>query len=101
MHLTYEDRRSIREAREAGLMASCPECVGAGLECEACCGTGVDLRMRWVSCEMCGGSGEVEVRPIVGPYEDPTPHGELCSACGGTGRDCVEVSPVECDDDQQ
>jgi DnaJ-class molecular chaperone len=55
---------------------------------------------RWVNCELCGGSGEVEVRPIVGPYEDPTPHGELCSACGGTGRDCVEVSPTECDDDQ-
>ena len=54
---------------------------------------------RWVHCELCGGSGEVELAPIVGPYEDPTPDGELCSACGGTGRDCVEVQPIECDDD--
>lgn len=50
--------------------------------------------LRWVHCECCDDSGEVEVRPIVGPYDDPTPHGELCSACGGTGRDCVEVEPI-------
>lgn len=56
--------------------------------------------LRWVPCEACGGSGEVEIAPVVGPYEDPTPHGELCSACEGTGRDCVEVFPVECDDGQ-
>lgn len=58
------------------------------------------MRLRWVACDYCGGSGEVEVRPIVGPYADPTPHGELCSACDGTGRHCVEVFPVERDDDQ-
>ncbi len=49
---------------------------------------------RWVSCETCGGSGEM----IYG--EAPEQSNELCGACGGTGRDCVEVSPVECDDDQ-
>lgn len=56
------------------------------------------VELRWVSCEFCGGSGEVEVRPIVGPYEDPTPCGELCSACDGTGRDCVEVQPITMQD---
>ena len=57
-------------------------------------------RLRWVNCEACGGSGEIERASIVGPYEDPTPCAEICSACDGTGRDCIEVSPVECDDDQ-
>lgn len=55
-------------------------------------------RLRWIACERCGGSGEIEVRPIVGPYEDPTPHGVLCGACEGYGLECVEVSPVERDD---
>jgi DnaJ-class molecular chaperone len=54
--------------------------------------------LRWVACEACGGSGEIERAPIVGPYEDPTSHGELCPACEGTGRDCVEVAPVERDE---
>lgn len=50
--------------------------------------------LRWVSCEACGGSGEVEVAPMVGPYADPTPHGELCSACDGTGRDHFVIVTV-------
>lgn len=50
----------------------------------------MEKRCRYVSCERCGGSGEVEVRPIVGLYEDPTPCAEICSACDGTGRFCVE-----------
>jgi hypothetical protein len=55
-------------------------------------------RLRWVACEVCGGSGEIERRPIVGPYEDPTPCAEPCLSCDGTGRDCVEVSPIGMDD---
>ena len=55
--------------------------------------------LRWVSCESCGGTGEVEVRPNVGPYSDPTPCAEICSACEGTGRFCEEVSPTERDAD--
>lgn len=55
--------------------------------------------LRWVSCESCGGTGEVEVRPNVGPYSDPTPCAAICSACEGTGRFCEEVSPTERDDD--
>jgi DnaJ-class molecular chaperone len=53
-----------------------------------------ERRTRYVACERCGGSGEVEVRPIVGPYEDPTPDAEICSACEGTGRFCVEPDEV-------
>ena len=49
-------------------------------------------KLRWVSCEACGGSGEI----IRG--QTPDEHSDLCGACEGTGRDCVEVSPVECDD---
>lgn len=61
----------------------------------------MEKELRWVNCEACGGSGEIERAPIVGAYEDPTPCAELCSACDGTGRDCVEVLPVECNDDQK
>jgi len=49
-------------------------------------------RLRWVSCETCGGSGEI----IRG--EAPDQSNELCGACEGTGRDCVEVSPTTVDD---
>jgi DnaJ-class molecular chaperone len=56
-------------------------------------------RMRYVPCETCNGAGEVEVRPIVGPYEDPTPHHAICADCGGYGVECVETEPVECDDE--
>lgn len=48
-------------------------------------------RLRYVACEACGGSGEIEVRPFVGPYDDPTPHGALCGACDGYGVECVET----------
>ena len=48
--------------------------------------------LRWVSCEACGGSGEI----IRGQAPDES--NELCAACEGTGRDCVEVSPIECAD---
>lgn len=59
-----------------------------------------DDRLRWVACEACGGSGEIIYgNPHFGNQE-PDEHSELCSACSGTGRDCVKVSPVECDDDQ-
>jgi DnaJ-class molecular chaperone len=50
----------------------------------------MDKRVEYIACERCGGVGEVEVRPSVGPYEDPTPDAEICSACEGTGRFCVE-----------
>lgn len=55
-------------------------------------------RLRYVSCEHCGGTGEIEVRPSVGPYDDPTPCAVLCSACDGYGMDCVETEPIEMDD---
>jgi DnaJ-class molecular chaperone len=55
-------------------------------------------RMRYVRCETCGGTGEVEVRPIVGAYEDPTPHHAICAACEGYGMECVETDPVTLDD---
>lgn len=55
-------------------------------------------RLRYVACEHCGGTGEIEVRPTVGPYEDPTPCAVLCAACDGYGMDCVETQPVEMDD---
>lgn len=56
---------------------------------------------RWVNCEACGGSGEtIRVVPV-STWEAPQEYAELCSACDGTGRDCVEVQPVECNDDQQ
>lgn len=55
-------------------------------------------RLRYVACSVCGGSGEVDVRPIVGPYDDPTSHGVLCSACDGYGMECVPTEPVEMDD---
>lgn len=74
-------------------------------ECTACLGSGllrdgyddapplhVD-RLRWVACEACGGSGEI----IRG--RDGDDYNEPCAVCEGTGRDCVEVSPVECNDD--
>jgi hypothetical protein len=51
-------------------------------------------RMRFVACEACGGTGEIEVRPIVGAYEDPTPHHALCAACEGYGIECVETEPA-------
>ena len=56
-------------------------------------------QLHWVACERCGGSGEVEVRPSVGPYDDPTTCAEICSACDGTGRFCEETHPAERDDD--
>ncbi len=59
-----------------------------------------DHPLRWVSCEACGGSGEtIRVVPT-STFEAPHEYPEICGACGGTGRDCVEVSPVECNDDQ-
>jgi DnaJ-class molecular chaperone len=75
-----------------------PEVRGSKVECPRCSGSGALKELRWVNCEVCGGSGEVERAPIVGPYEDPTPCGEICSACEGTGRDCVEVEPITMQD---
>ena len=49
-------------------------------------------QLRWVACETCGGSGEI----ILG--EAPDQSNDLCSACDGTGRDCVAVSPITVDD---
>lgn len=54
----------------------------------------METELRWVSCEACAGSGEA----IFG--DAPDQHPELCGACEGTGRDCVEVVAVECDDDR-
>lgn len=54
--------------------------------------------LRWVPCEACGGSGEVIYsNPHFGACE-PDERADLCGACEGTGRECVVVSPVECDD---
>jgi len=50
-----------------------------------------EIRLRYVACEACGGSGEIEVRPIVGPYDDPTPSAVLCAACEGYGMECVDT----------
>ena len=55
-------------------------------------------RLRWVHCEACGGSGEIIRSNPVGAYQEPDEYAELCGACDGTGRDCVAVLPVECDD---
>lgn len=56
--------------------------------------------LRWVHCEACGGSGEVIYSNPHFGHQEPDEHAELCSVCSGTGRDCVEVFPVECNDDQ-
>ena len=49
-------------------------------------------RLQWVNCEVCGGSGEIIRRDPVGPYDDPSAaeYAEVCAACEGAGRDCVE-----------
>lgn len=57
-----------------------------------------DDRLRWVPCEVCGGSGEIIYSSPHFGHRKPDEHAELCGACEGTGRDCVEVSPVERDD---
>ena len=49
---------------------------------------------RWVNCEACGGSGEI-IRREPGARDPSDEYNELCAVCEGTGRDCVEVSPVE------
>ena len=49
--------------------------------------------LRWVSCEMCGGSGELIELIMPGAHQCDTAS-SLCPACEGTGRDCVEVSPI-------
>ena len=60
----------------------------------------MEKELRWVPCEACGGSGEtIRVVPV-STYEAPYEYSEICAACEGTGRDCVEVSPVACDDQQ-
>ena len=61
------------------------------------------MRLRYVPCECCGGTGEIEVRPIVGPYEDPTTCAVICSACEGYGMECVETEDagIEHTEDQQ
>jgi DnaJ-class molecular chaperone len=40
-----------------------------------------------VMCEACGGTGEIIRSRPVGPYQEPDEWAELCSACGGYGRD--------------
>jgi DnaJ-class molecular chaperone len=44
-------------------------------------------RLRCVMCEACGGTGEIIRSRPVGPYQEPDEWAELCSACGGYGRD--------------
>jgi hypothetical protein len=43
-----------------------------------------DDRMRWVNCEICGGSGEIVRANPVGAYQEPNEYAELCAACEGT-----------------
>ena len=57
----------------------------------------METELRWVNCEACGGSGEI-IHCDPGAHQCDS-YNELCSACDGTGRDCVAVSPVECNDD--
>ena len=59
-----------------------------------------DDRMRWVSCETCGGSGEIIHRnPLAdSAYQEPDEYTELCGACEGTGRDYVDVHEIEMED---
>ena len=52
----------------------------------------IDTRLVWVMCEACGGSGEI-VRRDPSAHDPSDEYSELCSACEGTGRDCVE-SPI-------
>lgn len=55
-------------------------------------------RLRWVSCEACGGSGEtIRVVPT-STFEAPHEYPENCATCEGTGRDCVTVTPITVDD---
>ena len=79
----------------------CPKCSKVhGINATNCDGFRTEL--RWVNCEECGGTGEiVRSEPASHAYAEAVEYTELCSACDGTGRDCVTVSPVECDDEQQ
>jgi DnaJ-class molecular chaperone len=44
--------------------------------------------MRWVNCEVCGGSGEI-IRREPNARDPSDEYSELCEECGGTGRDCA------------
>lgn len=46
-------------------------------------------RLRWVHCEVCGGSGEI-IRREPNARDPSDEYAEICAACEGTGRDCVE-----------
>lgn len=58
-------------------------------------------RLRYVPCEVCGGTGEIICRD--GEYRsgwpEPNEYAILCSACEGYGTDCVDTEPAEIDDD--
>lgn len=78
----------------------CTCCLGSGLLRDGYddyCPVHAD-RLRWVACEACGGSGEI-VRLAPGAQCQSDTYSELCAECEGTGRDCVETQPVECDDE--
>ena len=68
---------------------------------EEICGPIKPLRsgseLRWVACEACGGSGEI-IRREPAAHDPFDEYADLCGPCEGTGRDCVEVSPIECGD---
>lgn len=52
------------------------------------------MNIRLVLCEACGSEGRILICDG-GP--DERDHGE-CPACNGTGRELVEVEPIEMDD---
>jgi DnaJ-class molecular chaperone len=56
----------------------------------------LEERLRCVMCEACGGTGEIIRSRPVGPYQEPDEWAELCSACGGYGRD-YEDDPGDCE----
>lgn len=57
----------------------------------------MEKELRWVNCEACGGSGEIIRSDRCGEW-DAYEYAVPCGPCEGTGRDCVAVSPVECDE---
>lgn len=51
------------------------------------------MTYRIINCECCGGEG----RDLRGSGPDPIDYGE-CTVCEGTGRELIEVEPIEMED---